>query len=117
MSSKQELLGYFKREGVKESVSLAEANRATGQGGDFYTKSPDSKKPLWCFPSLGKSGFCSSQYNRILILALVVPPPRPAPHPPLPPASSDCKGLVVFSLFRCCFFFLGEQHFFRGTTF
>lgn len=85
MNSKQELLGYFKREGIKEPVSLAEANRATGQGGAwmgvesnslcFYTNWPNSKKPLWYFPRLGRSGFCSFQYKRILILALVVSTP------------------------------------------
>lgn len=79
MNSKQELCGYFKREEIKELVSLTEADWATGWGGEwmglepnslcFYTKSSDSNKPLWYFLRLGKPGFWSSQYNTILILA------------------------------------------------
>lgn len=86
MDSKGQLFGYFKREGLKELVSFAQADRAIGWGCErmglkpsslcFYTKSPDSNKPLWYFLRLGKSEF----WIFILIFAGCF-------HP-----YSDCKG-------------------------
>lgn len=114
MHSKGERFGYFKREGIKELDSLAQADRATGWGCGrmelnpnslcFYTKSPDSNKLLWYFLRLGKSEFWSSPYNRILILILA---DCFHPHP-------DRKGQMgVF--FGFLFFFFPEME--RGSSF
>lgn len=105
MHSKGERFGHFKREGIKELDSLAQADRATGWGCErmelkpnslcFYTKAPDSNKLLWYFLRLGKSEFWSSPYNRILILILA---DCFHPHP-------DHKGQMgVFFRFLSFFF-------------